>query len=673
LKFGGSLITGRNQLQWAALLAIAVVLPTVSLLWFMSRVVANERLVVRQKLAALYQDKLADATARTETLSTVWLAGLDKIKPATNPYSIFRRLVLEDNFQGVVVWDTDGALVYPPSADVAGSGVPSDSPLADAGQQEFAKEQYAEAAQLYDRFSADGDPRVAIAAMTGKSRCLSKLGRLDEAIEECQKAAFAQLPKSADPALRLTLENARLLLLSLLQQSGQSPLHARILHRTIDALSSDLYNADGDQALLPANQNLFIAKKVLAVLRSAGPPDDAKARDKLEKLAAAEELSIAAAETLRPFDGQFDGFFQTDLDQQRAYGLRHRTPSSTLLVLLSEKGITFPLSGYHDTFAGSESAYRIVDASGGFVAGIPHPEGKSFTTTALPGAFPGWKVELYFQGGDVFEKAAKRQIAVYIWTGVLVILLILIAGGFATQAIGKQIRLNRMKNDFIATVSHELKTPLASMRVLVDTLLEGHIRDEAQATEYLRLTAKENERLSRMIDNFLTFSRMERNKVAFNLVEARPAAMANDAIESVKTKFAAHNCSLAVEIAEHLPEIQADHDAMVTVLVNLLDNACKYTTDNKQISLKVFPDDGGVCFAVSDNGIGLARRHIRRIFDRFYQVDSSLARKAEGCGLGLSIVKFIVDAHKGKIAVESRPGKGTTFTVRLPGGRRNGD
>ena len=250
-----------------ALLAIAVVLPTVSLLWFMSRVVANERLVVRQKLAALYQDKLADATARTEALSTVWLAGLDKIKPATNPYSIFRRLVREGNFQGVVVWDADGSLVYPQSADVAGNGVPSDSPLADAGQQEFAKEQYAEAAQLYDRFSADGDPRVAIAAMAGKSRCLSKLGRLDEAIEECQKAAFAQLPNSADPALRLTLENARLLLLSLLKQSGQSPLHAEILHRTIGALSSDLYNADGDQALLPANQNLFIAKKVLAVLR----------------------------------------------------------------------------------------------------------------------------------------------------------------------------------------------------------------------------------------------------------------------------------------------------------------------------------------------------------------------------------------------------------------------
>ena len=122
-----------------------------------------------------------------------------------------------------------------------------------------------------------------------------------------------------------------------------------------------------------------------------------------------------------------------------------------------------------------------------------------------------------------------------------------------------------------------------------------------------------------------------------------------------------------------LPEIQADHDAIVTVLVNLLDNACKYTTENKRVSLKVFAEKEFVCFAVSDNGIGIARRHLRKIFDSFYQVDSSLARKAEGCGLGLSIVKFIVDAHKGGVAVESKAGVGSVFTVRLPARPKNGD
>jgi signal transduction histidine kinase len=187
------------------------------------------------------------------------------------------------------------------------------------------------------------------------------------------------------------------------------------------------------------------------------------------------------------------------------------------------------------------------------------------------------------------------------------------------------------------------------------------------------MTARENERLSRIIDNFLTFSRMERHKVAFAVTDAQPAAIATDAIESIKTKFAAQQCHLTVEMPEDLPDIQADHDAIVTVLVNLLDNACKYTGDDKQIGLKVFVGAGFVCFAVSDNGIGLARRHLRRIFDRFYQVDNSLSRKAEGCGLGLSIVKFIVDAHHGKIDVESKPGKGSTFSVRVPVARGHDD
>jgi two-component system phosphate regulon sensor histidine kinase PhoR len=117
--------------------------------------------------------------------------------------------------------------------------------------------------------------------------------------------------------------------------------------------------------------------------------------------------------------------------------------------------------------------------------------------------------------------------------------------------------------------------------------------------------------------------------------------------------------------------LHADHDALVTVLVNLLDNACKYTGADKQIGLNVSGGKDEVCFAVTDNGIGIPRRHLRRIFDRFYQVDSSLARRAEGCGLGLSIVKFIVDAHKGKVSVESKSGKGSTFYVRVPANGRD--
>ena len=152
------------------------------------------------------------------------------------------------------------------------------------------------------------------------------------------------------------------------------------------------------------------------------------------------------------------------------------------------------------------------------------------------------------------------------------------------------------------------------------------------------------------------------------MVKTSPAAIARDAAEAVKTKFSKGKCKFEVNISEDLPDVLADQDAMVTVLINLLDNACKYSYDNRQIELRAFSKDGSVCFSVCDNGIGMSRRSVRKIFNRFYQADRSLSRGAEGCGLGLSIAKFIVDAHKGTISIDSKPGEGSTFTVRLPAG-----
>jgi signal transduction histidine kinase len=244
--------------------------------------------------------------------------------------------------------------------------------------------------------------------------------------------------------------------------------------------------------------------------------------------------------------------------------------------------------------------------------------------------------------------------------------LIFAAAVIAAQAVRKQIKLNKLKNDFIATVSHELKTPLASIRLLVDTLLEGNYKDQQQAVEYFHLVSKENERLTRLIDNFLTFSRMERNKQAFTMRRTKPASIALAAADAVKTKFTNGRCKFDLDIEEGLPDIFADHDAMVTVLVNLLDNAYKYSYDDKHIVLRACAENSSVCFTVLDNGIGLSRRFVKKIFKRFYQVDRSLSRRVEGCGLGLSIAKFIVDAHRGSITVDSKPGKGSTFTVKLP-------
>lgn len=159
---------------------------------------------------------------------------------------------------------------------------------------------------------------------------------------------------------------------------------------------------------------------------------------------------------------------------------------------------------------------------------------------------------------------------------------------------------------------------------------------------------------------------MERNKQAFDIAETDPAEIAKAAADAVQTKFNKENCKFSISIDNNLPSIMADKDAMVTVLVNLLDNAYKYSSLDKQIELKVFAQEAKVCFSIKDNGLGMTRRQIKKVFDRFYQADSSLSRQAEGTGLGLSIVKFIVDAHKGQIEVESKLNKGSELKVIIP-------
>jgi signal transduction histidine kinase len=362
-----------------------------------------------------------------------------------------------------------------------------------------------------------------------------------------------------------------------------------------------------------------------------------------------------------------DSFRRLDLPET-VFGMHHKIGDRTFVLLQTVEALASDFDRCANGLVELGVFYRIADGSGSCVWGLDRPREVAFLRASLGKFFPGWNVEFHFNDVDIFERTANRQKMIYIWAGLLAIAVMVSAGLLTAQAIGKQIKINKLKNDFIATVSHELKTPLASMRVLVDTLLEGSYRDQQQVTEYLELVSKENERLTGLIDNFLTFSRMERNKQAFAMARTSPAAIARDAAEAIKTKFSKGKCSFEVNIPDNLPDVTADRDAMVTVLVNLLDNAYKYSYDEKQIELSVSSEDGSVCFCVSDNGAGMSRRSVKKIFKRFYQVDRSLARNAEGCGLGLSIAKFILDAHKGSITVSSKPGEGSIFTVKLPAG-----
>lgn len=291
---------------------------------------------------------------------------------------------------------------------------------------------------------------------------------------------------------------------------------------------------------------------------------------------------------------------------------------------------------------------------------------KAIATSSFGSLLPGWRLALSLDDHALFDTAADRKITAYLWIGSAVVAAMTVLGLFIARGLGRQVQLARLKNDLVATVSHELKTPLTAMRALVDTLLDAEKFDETTTREYIQLLARENARLSRLIDNFLTFSRLERNKFIFKFEPVRPQQIVDDAMASVSERRHQPSCHFESHTQPDLPLLVADHDALTTALINLLDNAWKYTGSEKRITLRTEARNGSVRFAVEDNGIGIPTRESRRIFHRFYQVDRHLTRSAGGCGLGLSIVESIVDAHRGSISVDSEIGKGSTFTIEIP-------
>lgn len=258
-----------------------------------------------------------------------------------------------------------------------------------------------------------------------------------------------------------------------------------------------------------------------------------------------------------------------------------------------------------------------------------------------------------------FDASIERPTQIYLWTGIFVLGIVSVLTLLALRVLRRQAALARLKNDLVATVSHELKTPLASMRVLVDTLLDTEQLDEARTREYLQLIARENERLSRLIQNFLTFSRLERDKQTFHFAPSLVRPIIDAAVQAVPT------CQLELQMEANLPPMMADPDAVSTALINLLDNACKYSED-KHVILRAAAQNGHVLLSVQDHGIGITARDTKKVFAPFYQVDERLSRAEGGCGLGLSIVQSIVRAHRGRVSVQSQPGRGSTFTIAIP-------
>ena len=240
------------------------------------------------------------------------------------------------------------------------------------------------------------------------------------------------------------------------------------------------------------------------------------------------------------------------------------------------------------------------------------------------------------------------------------------SGGIITiHDITTMKKLEQIRTEFVSNVTHELKTPLTSIRGFVETLRSGAVNDADVADQFLEIIDIEAERLTMLINDILQLSEIENNLSDTNISKHNLSDIITEVISILQGSADKKNVKLIVETAPKII-IQVNRDRIKQMLINLIGNAINYNIENGSVRIKAAKVDGRLVISVSDTGIGIAQQHLPRIFERFYRVDKGRSRNMGGTGLGLSIVKHIVNLYDGDINVESEPGKGTEFIVQLP-------
>jgi len=279
---------------------------------------------------------------------------------------------------------------------------------------------------------------------------------------------------------------------------------------------------------------------------------------------------------------------------------------------------------------------------------------------------PDWTLE--------FHQAPPRLIRTFLLSrrGLYFFVFLLIAGilvfglALTIRSVSHELELARMKSDFVSTVSHEFKSPLTSIRQLAEMLQSGRVPSEERRQQYYDVLLEQSERLALLTDNILSLAKIEEGRAEFAFETTDITALLTNIVSSFRERVRHEGFDIEFRVQGPIPPVAVDRTALSQAITNLIDNAIKYSGDSRKVVVGASVEEQTLAIAVQDFGVGIKKEDIDRVFERFFRGGDELTRTVKGSGLGLTLVREIVEAHRGKVQVESEPGKGSVFSIRLP-------
>jgi signal transduction histidine kinase len=660
-------LAGNAPVRLIATILFAVLIPSILMTALGLFAVYQADVIVKEHTTGAYRRELEELTRLLDEDWSWWLRRLEiELADAGERRQHLPELRNDPRIQDVLISDAGGLQLLPSHSPPGELEVgAAEGELDRARRLEFRDRDFKAAHEEYRQLLWQShDDAVVLVALEGAARMSHRLGRrkeaagfLDEAWRRFGETRDATGVRRSLPLLCRKLEIER--------EDG-----AVEAEETAARLASALKR---ESAFLSPDAERFYREKLAALQpasaksAAAAPAAPALGADAIPLL---EETLLRAAQKLRsspePIISQarFHGGEELTFASLRAQG-----GELAIHLLLDTRRFLAEAQELAAGFTEPAEKLRFGRAGGSLLEGEAPPQSgeRVIAVQALPAPFEHVELRYLLLPGSLpgFRSLEVMTLASFSWA-IIVLVLAIVAGVFLTlRSVLREMETARLKSDFVSFISHELKTPIAAIRMFAETLLAGRVDSEEEKRVCLQLIDRESERLTTLIDKVIEYSRIERHQKVFQFA----SCSMEDVVEEAVRLFHEHNKErprqVEINTVQRISKINMDRASMVELILNLLSNAAKYSAAGERILVNLRESMDEISVEVVDRGIGIPKRDQKRIFEKFFRSQDYLTREIEGTGLGLAFARYIARVHKGDIKVSSQVNCGSTFTLQL--------